>query len=117
MQLTLDADSRVNLFRRYSAQEVSVGERVLRVSCVVTADTILEPWDPGDFETLFALRPDIVLLATGTTQRFPPADLRAAFEQRRMALEAMTLGAACRTFNILVQEGRRVAAALLLPAA
>ena len=117
MQLTLDADARVNLFRHYSADEVTVGERVLRSSCIVTADTVIENWKPADLEALFALKPDIVLLATGAPQRFPPAALRAAFEQRRIALEAMTLGAACRTFNILVQEGRRVAAALLLPAA
>jgi len=114
MQLTLDADPTVNLFRAYSATEVRVGARVLQTSCVVTADTVIENWKPEDLDTLFSLKPDIVLLGTGEIQRFPPSATRRAFEERRIALEAMTLGAACRTFNILVQEGRRVAAALML---
>jgi len=117
MQLTLDADPSINLFRAYSTAEVRVGERVLQASCIVTADTVIEHWNPQDLDTLFALQPDIVLLGAGDTQQFPPRAVRKAFEERRIALEAMTLGAACRTFNILAQEGRRVAAALLLEAA
>jgi uncharacterized protein len=116
MQMTLDADSRVNLIRAYSPGEVRVGERVLRASVIITADAVTENWDPADLEAVFALRPDVVLLGT-ERQEMPPAKVRAAFAERRIALEAMTLGAACRTFNILVQEGRRVAAALVLGAA
>lgn len=114
MQLTLDADSRVNLIRSYSGSEIRVGDKTLRSSCIVTADTVIENWVATDFEALFALQPDIVLLGTGERQRFPASTTRQAFAERRIALEAMTLGAACRTFNILVQEGRRVAAALIL---
>jgi uncharacterized protein len=47
-------------------------------------------------------------------QRFASATLRGAFAQRRVGLEVMELGAACRTYNVLVQEERRVAAALFL---
>ena len=114
MQLTLDADSRVNLIRSYAPGEVRVGERVLNANCIVTADALIENWNPADFEAVFALRPDVVLLGAGEIQQFPPRKMRDAFESRRIALEAMTLGAACRTFNILVQEGRKVAAILLL---
>jgi len=63
-------------------------------------------------EPLLALQPELVLLGTGPTQRFPSAALRSAFTARGVGLEAMDLGAACRTFNILVQEERRVAAVL-----
>jgi uncharacterized protein len=114
MQMTLDADPRVNLVRAYSADEVRVGERTLRASCIVTADAVIEHWNPEDLEALFALQPDVVLWGTGETQEFPAAEIRKAFAERRIALDAMTNGAACRTFNILVQEGRRVAAALRL---
>jgi len=114
MQLTLDADSRVNLFRSYAPGEVRVAERVLTASCIVTADALIENWHPSDLDALFALQPDVVLLGKGEVQHFPPRALRIEFESRRIALEAMTLGAACRTFNILVQEGRKVAAALVL---
>ncbi len=122
MKLTLDADPRVNLFRSYANGEVRVGEQVIRHSCIVTADALDASWPPrsvedlaeSHLEALFALAPQLVLLGTGATQKFPPANIRAAFAQRRIGLEVMDVGAACRTFNLLVQEGRRVAAALLL---
>ena len=63
---------------------------------------------------IFALAPELVLLGTGPTQQFASAQVRAAFAQRRVGIEVMQLGAACRTFNVLVQEERRVAAALFL---
>lgn len=122
MKLTLDADSRVNLIRSYAADEVRIGERALRANCIVTATEIVPDWnavspeslEPEHLAAIFELAPEIVLLGTGTTQRFPPAGVRAAFLERRIGLEPMDLGAACRTFNILVQEERRVAAALFI---
>src|SRR5918993_2325705 len=114
MQLTLDADPRLNLFRACSPGEVRVGERVLRASCIVTAQTVIENWRSTDLEAIYALQPDIVLWGTGETQQFPSNAIRKAFADRGIALEAMTNGAACRTFNILVQEGRRATAALLI---
>jgi len=122
MKLTLEANTQLNLIRSYSATEVRVGELRLHSSCIITADTVIADWEPrsleklsaAHLEKLFALRPEVVLLGTGHTQRFPPAAIRAAFAEHRIGLEAMDLGAACRTFNVLVQEDRRVAAALLL---
>ena len=86
------------------------------------ADALIANWPPAcvnelqlnHLETLFELRPELVLLGTGARQQFAPAPIRAAFTTQRIGLEAMDLGAACRTFNILVQEDRRVAAALFL---
>jgi len=120
MKFTLESSSRVNLIRAYSAAEVRVGERSVRRSCIVTADALITDWEPVSFaelsaahlEPLLALQPELVLLGTGPTQRFPSAALRSAFTARGVGLEAMDLGAACRTFNILVQEERRVAALL-----
>jgi uncharacterized protein len=122
MQLTLDADSRVNLVSAYAPGEVRVGERLLTANCILTAREIVADWSAvtpealqaGDLEAIFALAPEIVLLGTGATQRFPPLAVRNAFLERRIGLEPMDLGAACRTFNILVQEERRVAAALFV---
>lgn len=122
MKLTLDADPRVNLIHGYGPGEIRVGERTLTANCIVTATEIVADWSAvsaealqgSDLEVIFALRPDIVLLGTGAAQRFPPIGTRAAFLERRIALEPMDLGAACRTFNILVQEERRVAAALFV---
>jgi uncharacterized protein len=122
MKLTLDADSRVNLIQSYGPGEVRVGQQTLRANCIVTAQAIVPDWtavspealQATDIEAILALHPEIVLLGTGATQRFPAPSVRVAFLERRIALETMDLGAACRTFNILVQEGRRVAAALFV---
>jgi uncharacterized protein len=122
MKFTLEASSRVNLIRGYSPQEIQVGSQRLKASCIITADTLITQWEPASFadlkaehlEAILALKPELVLLGTGPTQRFPPAAIRAAFTTGGVGLEVMDLGAACRTFNILVQEERRVAAALFL---
>jgi len=66
-----------------------------------------------DFEAIAALQPDLVLLGTGERQRFVHPRLIAALASRRIGLECMDTAAACRTYNILMTEGRRVLAALL----
>jgi uncharacterized protein len=122
MKFTLEGASRANLIRGYSPQEIRIGEQRLTASCIVTADTLIADWEPRSFaelqaehlEKILALKPELVLLGTGPTQRFPPANVRAALAARGVGLEIMDLGAACRTFNILVQEERRVAAGLFL---
>jgi uncharacterized protein len=68
----------------------------------------------GELEALFALTPQIVLVGSLDKGVVARSDVRAACASRGIALEMMDLGAACRTFNILVQEERRVAAALFL---
>lgn len=57
--------------------------------------------------------PMFVLLGTGAAQVFPPLDVRRAFMDAKIGLEPMDTGAACRTFNVLLAEGRPVAAALI----
>ena len=122
MKFTLETTSRVNLIRGYSAQEIRIGEQRLRASCIVSADNLITEWPPRTFaelapehlEAILALKPELVLLGTGATQRFPPAPIRSGFTAKGVGLEVMDLGAACRTFNILVQEERRVVAALFL---
>jgi len=122
MKFTLDARSGVNLIRAYSQSELRIGARIIVGSCIVTADTIITDWQSGaadalgaaELEPLLALEPQIVLLGLSTGFAAAPAQARAALAAQGIALEVMDLGAACRTFNILVQEERRVAAALIL---
>jgi uncharacterized protein len=81
------------------------------------------PWPPARadeagldaFALAFAEAQSIGLLlfGTGETQIFPTADIRAAFAARSIPLEAMDTGAAARTYNVLLAEGRAVAAALI----
>jgi len=122
MKLTLDSSSRVNLVRAYSPSELRIGEHIVRARCIVTASCLITEWEPatyaeldvGHLEAILALKPEVVLLGTGPAQRFPPATIRRVFAERGVGLEVMDLGAACRTFNILVQEERQVVAALFL---
>ena len=122
MKFTLEGSSRANLVRGYSQQEIRIGDQHLTASCIVSADSLIADWEPRSFaelqpahlERILALQPEVVLLGTGPTQRFPPAAIRSALMARGVGLEVMDLGAACRTFNILVQEERRVAAGLFL---
>jgi len=122
VKFTLEPNSGAYLIRGYSDSEILIGEQHVRRSCIVTADSLITEWEPGSFgeltaahlEPIFALAPELVLLGTGPRQQFPDSTIRAAFAARGLGLESMQLGAACRTFNVLIQEERRVAAALFL---
>jgi uncharacterized protein len=63
---------------------------------------------------LAELRPEVVILGTGVKLRFPPPSLTRALVEANIGLEVMDTGAACRTYNILMGDGRRVVAALLM---
>jgi len=122
MKFTLESGSNVNVIRSYSSEEIRIGEQSIHSSCIVTADALITDFPPATLdelavnhlEPIFELRPELVLLGTGPRQRFAPAGIRSSFASRGVGIEAMDLGAACRTFNILVQEERRVAAVLFL---
>jgi uncharacterized protein len=121
MKITQQLPSGINLIRRYGPDFVVIGEQEVRASCIVTANS-LASWAPRSVEDLdvdqlapvFALAPEVVVLATGARQTFPRAALRAEFATRRIGLEVMEIGAACRTYNVLVGEERKVLAAILL---
>jgi len=122
MKLHLDNPGSRNLVTGYGAGYVAINHRHYETGLVLLPDRIVEPWGAAgfealaedDFEALRALAPEILLLGTGARQRFPaPALLRPLIEAR-IGCEVMDLPAACRTFNILMAEGRHVAAALIL---
>ncbi len=84
---------------------------VLPTSTVVwSGELTLEALEP-----LFAEPIDILLIGTGARHEMIPPELRRALRERVMGLDTMDTGAACRTFNVLLGEGRRAGAALLLP--
>ena len=123
MKFTQQGPAGANLIRRYGADFVVVGEEEIRRSCLVGPTTLTRDWPPRVVDDLtvamlaplFELAPEVVVLSTGATQTFPRAALRAEFAQRRIGLEVMEVGAACRTYNVLVAEERKVVAAILLP--
>ena len=124
-------DARLKFTRELSAQLVirSVSETAIRVndteyneSIVLTPDDRLTMWSnkpiadltDADFGLVIDSKPEIVLLGTGATNVFPPRELTFAFARKGIGLEIMDTAAAARTFNVLANEGRRVAAIMYL---
>jgi uncharacterized protein len=120
MRLSLDSDPRINLVRRYEPGVIVIGEQRITRPCIVTPQQLLLDWSASsigelsesDLKPLLAQRADIVLLGEGETQLLPGSALRALFGAQGIALECMSLGAACRTYNILASEARSVLAGL-----
>ena len=120
MKLHASAPGAVNTITAYGDDYVMVNGQRRESSLIVTPEQVL-PWQARkfqelkeeDFRPLAELGADIVLLGTGPKQRFPHPRLTAALGAARIGLEVMDSKAACRTYNILVAEERRVALALL----
>lgn len=101
---------------------VRVGQVEYRTNIVLLPDAVIEGWAPRgfralqepDFAALLAHAPEMVLLGTGRRQQFAHPRLLRSLAAARVGVEAMDTRAACRTFNILVAEDRRVAAALVV---
>jgi uncharacterized protein len=121
MKLTDETQAGTNFIRAYEPGEIRIVERVVRSNCIVTADSLLD-WPvqsiaqlkAADLEPLLALKPEIVILGSGATQVFPDPSIMGALLSRGIGCEVMNTGAACRTYNVLVSEDRKVAAALVL---
>jgi uncharacterized protein len=121
MKLHSDQFGSSNRITGYGLGYVAVNEVRIGRSLVVTRDRLLEDWAPDDFSEiapacyrlLDELDMEVALLGTGASQQFPQDDLVARFAARGIGLEIMDTAAACRTYNILMAEGRTVAAMLL----
>jgi uncharacterized protein len=122
MRFTQDSSSGTHLIRGYAAGELRIEDAVYRGAVIVSASTILSEPDIRDLNDLLALQPprilaldpEIILLGTGQRQIFPAASFGAQFLRVGIGFEVMDTGAACRTFNVLVGEQRRVVALLLI---
>ena len=122
MRFTQDSSSATNLIRAYGSGELRVNDDVYRSAIIVSASAVQAAPDIRDMEDLASLDPsrilaqgpELVLLGTGPRQIFPAATFRAQFLSAGIGVEVMDTGAACRTFNVLVAEQRRVVALLML---
>ena len=122
MALHLQTDTNLNLFTGHGEGYVSVNTHRYRQAIVVTAGEVRTDWPAGDFATLdethfdyfIALRPEVLLLGTGAMQHFAHPRLYRNLVAAGISIEFMDTPAACRTFNILVAEDRKVVAAVLL---
>jgi uncharacterized protein len=122
MRFAQDSTSGINVIRAYGNGELRINETVYRGAVILSAATVIADANIHNLDDLIAsgvsrtlaLEPELVLLGTGARQIFPPASYGAQFLHAGIGFEVMDTGAACRTFNVLVGEQRRVAAMLLV---
>ena len=120
MKLHASSPSALHTFSGYGEGYVTVNGQRHESNLIVTPEQLL-PWratafdalTEADFQGFLDLNLEILLLGTGPKQRFPHPRLTRALMEKRVGVEAMDIQAACRTYNILMSEERRVAAGLL----
>ena len=121
MKLHLTRAEGRNLFTGYGDGYVKVNDERHQGSLIVAPDR-LETWQPQSFEalapehlrTLLDFKPEIVILGTGERLRFPAPHLSRILGEAAVGFEVMDTKAACRTYNILMAEGRQVVAAIFV---
>jgi uncharacterized protein len=121
LKFTRDQISNVTI-RHIDSAAIKVGNELLHDSFALIGDEIIRDWQAcnigelseDDFEALIASEPELILLGTGGRPVFPPRELVFSLARRGIGLETMDTAAACRTFNILVADGRKVAAVLIV---
>jgi len=109
------------LIRGYDGGIITIGNQQFARSLILTRDCLVPHWRPqnvaellqDDFVPILEMHPDVLVLGTGNTLKFPSPALTARLLQIGIGVEVMDTAAACRTYNILLSEQRNVVAALL----
>lgn len=122
MRFTEDASTAINIIRGYGSGEIRINEQSIRDAVIISATSLLieaglrsvADLGAAQHARIRSLEPELVLVGSGPRQSFPDNSFGAQFLRENIGYEVMDTGAACRTFNVLVSEGRRVVAVLLL---
>ena len=122
LKLHQDSSSALNTVTGYGADYVEINLERHSGSIIVMPQAPVIAWPVSSFDTLtpehFAMlieaAPEVVIFGSGERLRFPHPRLTSALAAHRIGVETMDFKAACRTYNILMAEGRKVAAALLI---
>ncbi|MFZ6657989.1 Mth938-like domain-containing protein [Undibacterium sp. TJN19] len=122
MKLHSTATQQYQTITAYEKDSVEINAIMYRHSLIVLPESKPVTWTAtsfdmlgsADFEQIEATVPDVVILGTGNKQRFVHPRLTASLAAKRIGVECMDNKAACRTYNILMAEGRKVALALIM---
>lgn len=125
MELTRQHPGDKVYVRKVGAGGITVAEDTYQTSLILSPETVDANWpvktvedvSEDALEPLLGLKPEVVIIGTGKAQRFLDPGLTMMFYRNGIGIEVMDTRAACRTFNILVMEERRVVAALMPPEA
>ena len=118
------ADGKNRIFS-YTADSFTVNNEHITSSIIISVDKLIRNWPPQTFadlatqhiEPIIALEPEVVLLGTGSRMHYPDEPFISAIVLKNIGLEVMDTGAACRSYNLLLSEGRNVVAAMFLQGA
>ncbi len=121
MRLTENLSANVNRIRAYSTPEIIVNNQSIKSAVILDAHSLQiesELREVCDLNTthisyVLTLKPELVILGSGIQQIFPTSQWSAQFLKAGVGFEVMDTGAACRTFNVLIAESRRVVAILI----
>ena len=126
MKLEIDIPGQ-GLYRieSYTTGMICINGAHLTSSLIVSPRLLINLWPPESFadiapqhiEQIIQLNPEIIILGTGRQLHFPSSLVSAQIQRRGIGFEAMDTGAACRCYNLLMGEGRNVAAGLIMPGA
>ncbi len=122
MKLNQESGGSGYRIRSYEPGRGRINDSVLERSVILAPDLLLADWAPqslaelnaDNLQTVLDLKPEVVLLGTGPVQQFPDRALLQRILKAGIGVEVMETGAACRTYNVLMAEDRRVVAALFL---
>ncbi|PTN11764.1 Mth938-like domain-containing protein [Nitrosomonas aestuarii] len=122
MKLHLANFGQQNIFSGYGDGYVMINKVRHENNLIVLPDQIMDEWPVESvaqlsvehFDCILPHKPEIILLGTGEQINFPDYGLMAKIIQSGIGFEVMDTQAACRTYNILVEEDRQVAAAIIL---
>jgi uncharacterized protein len=122
LNITQEFGTGGHVIRGYSQGSIRINERSYTRSLIVTPNQLRPDWQPqtltelsqAHLDPIIELKPEVVLLGVGARLRFPGSGVMGYFRGRGIGMEVMTTAAACRTYNLLMSEGRAVAAALLI---
>jgi uncharacterized protein len=120
--LTLDDNSAQYQIRSYQPGTITVNDKTLSSSIIITPTRLIENWAPqttdelttASLSVIAEARPDILLIGTGATMVLLSAEIYGPLINLGIGVEFMDTSAACRTYNALSAENRNVAAALLI---
>lgn len=124
MQFAEDHATAEFVIHSCDADGIRVNDQNLSESFLLLPGQPVRPWPvavdsplrPEHFSAVLEHKPELVILGTGADLRLPDPEVYGALLSREIGLEAMTTVAACRTYNLLAQDGRNIAAYLILPA-
>lgn len=122
MKFFQDVNPNINMIRSYSKGSVKINDNVYTSSLIVTGDTLNSEWPVSHVDQLQStsfiqvcqLPIEVLLIGTGENFIFPNLEVLEPLREHKIGYEIMDTAAACRTYNIIVHDGRKVGAALIV---